>query len=49
MNKFETLLENTRARYTMSGLLVGDLVKVKITSFNQNNLFGFYNSTEKAA
>ncbi len=27
----------------------GDLVKVKITSFNQNNLFGFYNSTEKAA
>ena len=29
MNKFETLLENTRARYTMSGLLVGDLVKVK--------------------
>lgn len=29
MNKFETLLENTRARYTMSGILVGDLVKVK--------------------
>lgn len=29
MDKFETLLENTRARYTMSGLLVGDLVKVK--------------------
>ena len=29
MKKFETLLENTRARYTMGGLLVGDLVKVK--------------------
>lgn len=29
MYKFETLLENTRSRYTMGGLLVGDLVKVK--------------------
>lgn len=29
MNKFDILLESTRARYTQGGLLVGDLVKVK--------------------
>lgn len=29
MNKFDTLLESTRGRYTQGGLLVGDLVKVK--------------------
>lgn len=29
MNKFDILLESTRARYTQGGLLVGDLVRVK--------------------
>lgn len=29
MNRFDILLESTRARYTQGGLLVGDLVKVK--------------------
>lgn len=29
MNKFDTIFESTRGRYTQGGLLVGDLVRVK--------------------